>query len=195
MPLIARIKKTQETVCILDIPNPSSKFVKGEIICPYCDANMTVVTSSVRVNHFRHLPGPPCTDPYQSAHEGETIFHIVGKAELYKQLQTIYPKTKGYKIDVEYPLKQVGRRADVYVYDPNGWNRAYEIQLSYISHMEFEERTRSYESAGVNICWILGGKANVKENIDWSLERFGKVYQMEFKKELIKLPFDEAESK
>lgn len=188
MPLTGKVKLSGEMVCILDVPNPASRFVRGDVVCPWCDREMTVVMAEVRVIHFRHLPNHHCADPYAENRDRETPEHVFGKVQLRKELIALYPKEKGFVVTVEHVLPEIMRRADVMVTHPNGWMKAFEIQLSAISHTILEERTRSYESAGISACWLLGKSALTSENTEWSTERFGKAYAINFEKQLREQP-------
>lgn len=179
MPIKAMEVKTGKTILSTLIPNPRSAYVRGEIVCPDCRGEMTVVTPTKKIVHFRHVGVIDCPDdPYAKDSEPETIQHIAGKTKLMAILQEKYPESQGYQVIPEYGFPEIGRRADMVLIDPKGYIRAYEVQFSAISHTKLEERTRSYELAGIEIVWLFGGDACTDSNIAWAHERFTPVYRL-----------------
>lgn len=179
MPLLAIEQKTGNEVYAPRLKNPRSTYVLGDLVCPECGAILGIVTPTKRITHFRHMHGVECPDIFGKDAELETIEHIASKIRLLDFLEEKYPPEKGYKVSAERVVKEAGRRADVYLEDPNGWHRAYEIQFAAISNNQLEERTRAYERAGIDVVWLFGGAAQTQSNILWAHERFMPVYKID----------------
>ena len=140
---------------------------------PTCDGELTTV-GGTRRDHFRHLTG--------GGHPGatETLFHLAGKyvvaAWARQQLglgqaeaecsapdepgSTVRPAhhdSSARAVDVEVPLREVTRVADVLVSHADGARSAFEIEYFHTQTPEqFDARRADYATAGVNDTWLFG---------------------------------------
>lgn len=101
----------------------------------------------------------------------------MGKQYVFDLLGRLYSLSS---IDLEVPLYDIGRQADVMMSMPNGWKEAHEIQLSSITTDELRQRTVSYREAGIHVVWWLGEKAATPANKNWCCDTFGDVRIIEF---------------
>lgn len=117
----------------------------------------------------------------------ESLEHIEAKRLIKKHCLDWYKSENGnmnasvvfeYQLPLSAELKkyagvQKKRIIDVAVLLPCGIIEAHEVQLSPISIQLLEERTRDYESVGVNVYWYFGKAAATQENILWEYQRTG----------------------
>lgn len=155
MPLIALNKNTNERICILDHEDPRLTINKKELVCPFCGEPMMIVTSVIRINHFRHKS--QCSfSGYASNPESDE--HLYAKAQVRDSLLRTNKGT-GITVDLETPIHEAKRIADVMMTYPMGWRVAYEIQLSPITPTKLKERIADYRNAGVDVVWMFGRHA------------------------------------
>ena len=173
MPLIGLNKHTGERVDITKLGDPRRTLKRGDLVCPYCNQEMTVVAGLVRIKHFRHLVG--CSDT--TVRHPESIQHLLGKMYVSELLKDMYPTES---VEFEVNLPEIGRIADVLLEMKTGWRVANEIQLATITTEELVERTKSYLNSGIDVTWWLGGKANTPTNRYWVADIFGDVRILEF---------------
>lgn len=180
MGFVAKNKNTGDRVCILDYKNPRLELIKGELVCPYCDSEMIIKDGLHRLKHFAHKPNSPCSSDY--ARHPESQEHFFFKRLLAAELGKEFEEYLNAKAQLEYPIPEVKRIADIVFEFPNGWLVAHEIQLSSITTKELEERTNDYRNAGVDVIWWLGKSANTETNRAWLIENFGECYTLHWQK-------------
>lgn len=174
MPFVAMQRSTGRRIDITRVANPAKDIDRTDIVCPHCEARMTVVSGAVVVSHFRHVV--TCTSPMNQ--HGETIEHLIGKRYVADYLRGYHGTTA--TIDFEVPIAEVSRIADVMVVFQNGNRVAHEIQLASITAEELEQRTADYWIAEVDVVWWLGKSAYTDNNREWCLGRFGEVRRLEY---------------
>jgi len=155
MPLVALNKQTNERICILEHPEPRMTIRKEGLVCPYCHEPFLIVAGVQKQNHFRHKS--VCTFTEYEAHP-ESEEHLYAKSIVRNALKEKYIGTK-VEIDLEVPIPEAKRIADIMISYPMGWRRAYEIQLSPITPFNLEKRINDYRNAGVDVIWYFGKHA------------------------------------
>lgn len=171
MPFVA-VKPDGERVCSLDHDDLRLTCKPGDFSCQLCGGEM-IYKRGVKVRpHFAHK-ADECGSDYE--HKPESQKHLDAKVRIRDQLLEKYPEAV---VDLEVPVPEIRRIADVML-TINGWRNAYEVQWSRIPVEQFEQRTRDYESQGINVQWWIGGEANNESTRQWSIERFGEVLAME----------------
>lgn len=125
-----------------------------QLRCQLC-AGAMYARQGPHVPHFAHYPDVDCNSHgYET--KPESPEHHVGKRFVRDHLRTLYP---GAQVELEVPIEQRKRIADVLVAFRGGWAIAHEIQLARIALTELEERTRDYARVGIDVVWWLGAKA------------------------------------
>jgi competence CoiA-like predicted nuclease len=155
MPLVALSKQTNERICILDHQDPRLTVEKNGLVCPFCGEPVVIVTGVRRINHFRHKATCSFME-YGSNPESDE--HLYAKYQIRESI-TNQTKGTGVIVDLEVPIPEVKRIADVMVTYPMGWRVAYEIQLSAITPVKLQNRIIDYRNAGVDVVWLFGRHA------------------------------------
>lgn len=181
MPLVALNEEAKNRVCILDYPNPRGQFQNNSLVCPLCSERMIVVAGLVRTPHFRHYV--ECRNSDYERHP-ESPEHLEAKAELATLLKTKYAEYSIADLQLEVPLPEVRRIADVLITFPMGWRVAHEIQLSPITVEKLKQRSDDYRRAGVDVVWWLGRHANTETNRLYCQQNFGDCYLVDFETEV-----------
>ena len=129
--------------------NDLRKLRKKEMFfCPECQEEVILKIGTKRISHFAHKKGSSCTESY----ERESEYHLQGKLQLYKWLQT-----QGVKPVLEQYEQTISQRPDIsFVY--NGCKYVVEYQCTPIPTQLFMKRTITYKKANLIPIWILGGK-------------------------------------
>lgn len=166
MALVANTKD-RGNVYIADFPDPRRQLAGDQFFCPACGSEMIIVAGMRRVNHFRHKV--LCTWDSQP----ESFFHLEAKRTLYEKLKKEQPDA--IRIDMEFPIEEVHRIADIRVITPYG-SVVHEIQLSSITVEEIERRTHDYYKAGFDVIWWIGGSADKNAITSWIFDQFGAVF-------------------
>ena len=178
MGLVARNKKSNEIVYIFEYENPRKDLVKSELECHLCGSELIIKAGLVRVKHFAHKPDSPCSCDYDR--HPESYEHLFFKRHLASNIGGEFQEYLGVKPQLEYPIHEVKRIADIVFEFPSGWLVAHEIQLSYITIEELEDRTNDYRNAGVDIIWWLGNRADTETNRKWMFGKFGECYSLDW---------------
>ncbi|MFJ5760121.1 competence protein CoiA [Neobacillus sp. NPDC093182] len=119
-----------------------------EFFCPACGERVSLKLGTQRINHFAHRSGTVCRDFY----EGETLYHMEGKLQLYQWLEK-----QGIPAVLEYYDSVIKQRPDiVFLYGGNKY--ALEYQCSPISEEIFFKRTAAYYQQNYIPLWIMGSK-------------------------------------
>jgi competence CoiA-like predicted nuclease len=178
MPFVAALKSTGARIVITDFERPREQLDPDDIVCqfPDCGAALFVKAGLVVSPHFAHRPGSPCQTKLES--HPESAEHRLGKATVARWLAEHF-KANGYqnvRIDLEVPVYEAGRVADVMVTFPGGMREAHEIQLAKIAHHDIERRTLAYHSVGIATVWWLGedSDADQPSNREWLLRELGE---------------------
>lgn len=116
---------------------------KESYSCPGCQGVVLLRHGQVMCPHFAHKSLQDC----QFFSENESAQHLSLKAALYKSLVN-----HGEKVSIEKVLSEMGQIADLFVGD----SLALEVQCSRLSQQRLRERTRAYQQAGYEVCWLLG---------------------------------------
>jgi len=178
MGLIAKNKKTEERINILDYKEPRQELKKDEIVCHLCDGDLIIKSGLIRMKYFAHKPNAPCQCDY--ARHPESYEHLFFKKLLSENLAKEFGEYLNAKPLLEYPIHEVKRIADIVFQFPSGWLVAHEIQLSSITIEALDERTNDYRNAGIDIVWWLGKSANTPTNRQWLIENFGECYTLDW---------------
>jgi len=164
MPFVAKNKNTGERIDITQIVNPRVVLKKGTLVCPLCNEDLFIVAGLVRVHHFRHRI--KCSSEW--LHHPESIEHLTAKSIIANYLRSRKDyKGRGVNIELEVPLEEINRQADILVTFPTGWRVVHEVQLSSITIEELQQRTFDYERLDIQTYWWLGKNAASETNIDW----------------------------
>lgn len=118
---------------------------KETYCCPTCKSPVRLKRGKVIRPHFAHINLQNC----QFSYENESAEHLDLKSLLYQSL-----KSKGYQVQVEFPLPAIGQVADLLVED----KLVLEVQCSRLSSDRLRERTLAYRQAGYQVIWLLGKK-------------------------------------
>lgn len=147
------------------------------LVCPECGDKMSARggRSKKVVTHFFHIKqdGRKCLVADKHKNRRSLTHHTLMVKAAYDYLIKEIPP--GFSLDFEHRSKDVPDRiADLAVLDCNGkMVQAHEIQLTKVTTGELEERTESYESAGVEVIWWFGKGCDTEELIAWAKASFG----------------------
>lgn len=169
MPFVAIDKVSGERIDIAQIENPRLVLKAGQIACQLCGADMFIKAGSIYRAHFSHYG--ECNTDYR--YHPESSDHRKAKYELVQHLRDNFHEYTTAQFEIEVPIPEIRRVADVLVTFPMGWRVAHEIQLAAITTAELEERTRDYDSAGIDVVWWLGKSADTSLNQIWCCQTFG----------------------
>lgn len=175
MPFIAINKNTQERIDITKIEQPRIALREADCVCQACGERLIVRSEFLRSGYlvrayFYHYRGD-CNSEYSS--HPESPEHLRCKEIVANTLQTQFNEFSEAIIEYEVKVPEAKRIADIMVTFPMGWRVAHEVQLSPISPDKLEERTRAYNSVGIDVFWWLGKSADNAANRTWCLERYG----------------------
>lgn len=118
---------------------------KHQFFCPVCKSQLCLKIGTMKKPYFAHYPDSDC----QVHGEPETDQHLRGKEDLY--LWTI---RNGRKAELEYYLKTLKQRADIFLHGIEPI--AIEYQCSDIPEDVYLRRTCGYCHSGILPIWILG---------------------------------------
>lgn len=114
--------------------------------CPQCDDVLQLKVGDIVMPHFAHKKDATCSASFS---EGETTEHLQGKQQLYHFLTGISDDVK-----LEPYFNILAQRPDLLV-TVDGQTIPIEFQCSTIPISLVEERTNSYEKAGMNPIWVI----------------------------------------
>ena len=183
MPFVAINKNDNSRVNIRRIKDPRFELKAGEYICEICKEPMFIRGSEKVTYHFAHYPRDPKGPVQCSDREKETPEHLLAKGHLADVLIQKLSTHVDVKVEEEFWLSEIQRKADVLVIFPMGWRIAHEIQLSPISIDELEKRTNDYLSAGIDVVWWFGNKADTETNRRWAIRNTGNCYSIQIQPE------------
>ena len=146
--MTAKRRSTGEVICVLDFEDPRRELQVDDLICPFCGERMILRAGPLRAAHFAHLRR--C--PREGWHERETPEHRAFKEAVWRYLKRD-PYWREGKVELEVPIPEARRVADLLVTFPNGWQVAHECQVSRIGLGELKARSRAYLEAGIDVCW------------------------------------------
>ncbi|WP_419888704.1 competence protein CoiA [Neobacillus niacini] len=134
-----------------------------KFFCPACGERVSLKLGTQRIYHFAHRSGTVCREFY----EGETIYHMKGKLQLYQWLER-----QRIPVELEYYDSIIKQRPDIlFLYD--GKKYALEYQCSPITEEIFKKRTEAYRQQNYIPLWIQGSKhLKTKRNSVFSLSNF-----------------------
>ena len=170
MPFVA-LNPDGERICSLDHDDLRLEYRPGDFTCQLCGGEMVYKHGTQVRSHFAHKTA--CTSDYE--HKPESREHRDAKYKIRDLLMTKYP---GAKVDLEVPLPEIRRIADVHM-DLNGWREVFEVQLSSITVEQIEARTQDYESLNITAQWWIGGAADTPAIKQWCIEQFGEFNSIE----------------
>jgi len=183
MPFTALDKTTGQLISLFDYQAPLSELRRGDTVCPICESEMIIRSAHTRrgypvAAHFAHKPDTDCWYARETA--GERPEHLTAKRALADKLREWFAEYTTVEPQLEAPIHEVQRVADILFLFPAGWGIVHEIQLANITPAKLEERTRDYERAGLDVVWWFGLEAATDNNIEWSRERYGYAYNVLF---------------
>ncbi|MFD2924240.1 competence protein CoiA [Halobacillus naozhouensis] len=117
--------------------------------CPTCKEALQIRSGRHHIPHFAHFPDSQC----ERNSQGESDDHESGKWLLYKWL-----KYQGYNVEIEYFVKEINQRPDLFFTSGDKRQIAVEFQCSTIPPDIIEKRTNSYYKAGIFPLWIVGNR-------------------------------------
>lgn len=150
-----------------------------EFFCPACGERVSLKLGTQRINHFAHRSGTVCRDFY----EGETLYHMKGKLQLYQWLDR-----QGIPVELEYYDSIIKQRPDI-VFQYGGEKYALEYQCSPITEEIFMKRTEAYYQQNYIPLWIIGSKhMKAKRSKVFSLSNFDFFFLRKTKDSQLILP-------
>ncbi|WP_270322094.1 competence protein CoiA [Weissella confusa] len=131
----------------------STELVKANLaektavyVCPGCDGEVQVKQGTIKTPHFSHVTLRDC----QSLAEGESSEHLLGKLQLADFFENL-----GGVVEMEVWLPEIKQRPDLVVSFDNV-KIAVEFQCAPITAQRVSERTRGFETLGMDVVWVLG---------------------------------------
>lgn len=154
MQLVAIHQETGERVDITQYEKPREIFPFGSLRCQMedCGKLLMIKDGAIMARHLAHEA--VCITSYKSHPESEE--HLAGKAFLAERLPVWFSEFTSVKFQLEVPVKEVMRIADIMAIFPNGWRIAHEVQLSPITVKELDDRINDYQRAGIDSWWWFG---------------------------------------
>lgn len=150
-----------------------------EFFCPACGERVSLKLGTQRIYHFAHRSGTVCRDFY----EGETLYHMKGKLQLYQWLDR-----QRIPVVLEYYDSIIKQRPDI-VFLYGGKKYALEFQCSPITEEIFRKRTEAYLQQNYSPLWIIGSKhMKTKRNNVFSLSNFDYLFFRQTKDSQLILP-------
>lgn len=135
---------------------------------PQCHATVYLKLPIVARPHFAHKPGEESLQCLLRG--GETPVHLAVKESLMNWVRN-YDRYKGCEVIPEHILDngEIRRVADVLAVLPNGELHVFEVQYSFQSIQEFEQRTRDYFDLGAtNVLWFVESEKIRGPMADWA---------------------------
>jgi competence protein CoiA len=152
---------------------------KEEFFCPACGERVSLKLGTRRISHFAHRSGTVCRDFY----EGETLYHMKGKLQLYQWLDR-----QRIPVELEYYDTIIKQRPDM-VFHYGGKKYALEYQCSPITEEIFIKRTEAYIQQNYIPLWIIGSKhLKAKRGNVFSLSNFDYFFMRKTKDSHLILP-------
>lgn len=176
MPFIAKSKSTKERIDITCLKNPRMEIDKDDCICQLCEKPLYVKAGFIVSAHFAHYPGG-CDSDYERKAESEE--HRLAKRKIAFLFRNKY-QDSDVMVELEKPLPEIKRIADVLITFPGGWQIAHEIQLSSITIENLLERTTDYSKLGIDVIWWLGKAADKETNRNWCHDAQGGYFLLRF---------------
>lgn len=137
--MLSALDENGRLVSLLDGIPANQNFV-----CPACRSAVRLKNGKVMRPHFAHVSLDKC-DFYS---ENESSEHLQLKAALYHAV------SRTEQVVVEKVLPDLHQVADLFVND----NLALEVQCSRLSEQRLFQRTKAYQSHGIQVLWLLGEK-------------------------------------
>lgn len=187
MPLVARDRRTGQRVDITSVEDPRGTFSPSQLECQLCGGEMVVVAGLIRTHHFRHKAA--CSDSSWGRHP-ESFEHLRTKTAVARYAREWFGELTHAVPELEVPIPEVRRVADVLFTFPNGWRLACEVQLASITIEQLQQRTDDYLRAGIDALWWLGRAADTPANRAWSIGQYGFVLQLHYESGDVEGVFD-----
>lgn len=178
MGLVARQKSTRHLLNIFDFSEPRKEIDRKDIECHLCGGDLIIKSGMLRIKHFAHRPSAPCKCDYAS--HPESYEHIFFKNLIAKRIGAEFSEYLHATAQLEFPVPEVKRIADIAFTFPGGWVVIHEIQLAKISTHELAQRSHDYHDAGYEVVWWLGHSADNAGNRAWMLENFGECFRLDY---------------
>jgi len=170
MPFVAINTTTSSRMHISQVPKPLTEVTRDCWACQLCEQPMLIRGGVLVRRHFYHLQ--QCSTDYRF--HADTAEHLLGKDWIVQQLQHELWGYTGADIEMEVPIPEIKRVADVLVTFPNGWRIAHACQLTPISLDEIKQCTAEYVQQGIDLYWWMGLSALNKPGVkDWLVSTYG----------------------
>ncbi|MCC5895136.1 MAG: hypothetical protein JJU16_06695 [Alkalibacterium sp.] len=127
----------------------------ADYYCPSCRDRVYLKKGQIKIAHFSHRKNSLCS----TYSEGESLEHLKGKMELFKQIENL-----NGAVNLEVFIPEIRQRADI-LFTHNNARIAVEFQCSPISIEEVCARTRGYHSVGIKVLWIAGSKLAITDHL------------------------------
>lgn len=177
MPLVA-LDQDGQRVDITKYSDPREQLRGHSFVCQACGTSMILKAGLIVCAHFAHKPGSECG--YFS--HPETIEHLQAKAFIASHLKEWWKEYSESEPELEVPIREIKRIADIVFRFSGGWEIVHEVQLASITTLELQQRTDDYLRAGMDTFWWLGGSANTRSNQAWCESIFGFSLEINFTK-------------
>src|SRR5262245_61804945 len=176
MPFVAKDTETHQRIDITQYADPRNDLIAARLACQICDGRMIIRQGFVIRPHFAHTAACPIA----YAMHPESPEHLLGKFHISNYLR-LQAEFAGAVIELEVPIHERKRIADILVTFPQGLRLEVESQLASITPAELEARTKDYFDAGIDVIWVLGkSAAQSPSNKEWCRTVLGGFLQIAF---------------
>ncbi|WP_052055310.1 competence protein CoiA family protein [Myxosarcina sp. GI1] len=176
MPFKALDAATKQKIISFNYSSKLELIAKHQnIVCIYCGAAMHCRERVGYLLHFVHN-----APPQKCPSAGESWVHLECKKIIYdlltKRLSELSKELRNnYRVDIECPVKAIGRIIDVALLYRDVPVEAHEAQISPITVKELESRNQDYQSLGIAPYWYFGRKSLNPEIKKWCERTAGEV--------------------
>ena len=150
----------------------SVELVKADVavkttvyVCPGCEGEVQLKQGTIKTPHFSHVTLRDC----QSLAEGESRDHLLGKLQLADFFENI-----GGTVELEVWPPDIQQRPDLVV-TFNNVKIAVEFQCAPITAQRVSERSRGFESLGMDVVWVLGPTYQQKKLQQATWAKFARI--------------------
>lgn len=147
------------------------------LVCPCCGEPVSARGGKSKhvVTHIFHKPkeGTKCPVALKYKNRSSLVHHTLMVDAVRKYLEKTTPE--GFVLDVDHYSSELPERIpDIAVLDSDGSIvEAHEIQLTKVTTAELDERTQSYDDAGIECVWWFGKGCQTEDVIVWAKRNFG----------------------
>ncbi len=148
MPFVAFDRERGERINILHYLRPKEELAGRTLVCPLCKGEMIIRHGTRVIRHFAHRT----LCPYAGWTAPETPEHLAAKETLYAWLRQD-PFWGAGEVELEVPIPEIRRVADILVTLPDRSRVVHECQTSRITPEDFRRRSSAYLGMGIAVFW------------------------------------------